>query len=237
MVRVWLYGGGALCAPLAGLLQASVAGSRAPGRGWVLRYLASRLLRAGGVRTHCSPSPEPGPAADAYAEQEVGFALKRLGGIDALVFVANPDHGGAVVDTTLQAASDFLACTREAVRHMATKEVAGNLVGICDIAGLAGRSGRAAAASASGALIGMVRALAKEVGHQQISVNALACGPMELPGRDTEPLTESEAQLFELMGIGQPLRPEELATTLSLLVHGGHGMTGQVLRLDHGLII
>ena len=27
------------------------------------------------------------------------------------------------------------------------------------------------------------------------------------------------------------------AATLSLLVRGGHGMTGQVLRLDHGLVI
>lgn len=220
MVRVWLYGGGDLCVPLADLLQAGPVGRR-----------------AGDARTHCSPGPAPDQAADDYAEQEVGQALQRLGGLDALVYLADPDHTGPVVDTTIKAAGGFLACAREAVRSMAAEGVAGNLVCVSDIAGLTGRGGRAVAASAAGALLGMVRALAKEVGRQGISVNALACGPTAIPGHQTEQLTEQEKQLFEAMGIGQPLQPEELVATLSLLVRGGHGITGQVLRLDHGLVI
>ncbi len=236
MVRVWLYGGGGLCEPLADLLRAGPVGQRNGERGWVLRYLAGRLLRAGGTSTHCSPGPPAGQAADSYAEQELGSALQRLGGLDALVYVVDPNPAGPVMETTRRVAGGFLACAREAVRSMANGRVAGNLVCVCDIAGLAGRSGRAAAASASGALMGMVRALAKEVGRQQIAVNALACGPMAIPGQATQHLTEHETELFQAMGIGQPLQPEELAATLSLLVRGGHGMTGQVLRLDHGLV-
>jgi len=237
MVRVWLFGGQAQCAALAGLLQTGADATQRSGRGWSPQQLAGRLLHSGQARTHCSPAAQAGQTADAYAEQEISRVLERFGGVDALVYIADRDDGAAAVEFAIRVASDFLACAREAVRSMAGQGVAGNLVCICDIAGVIGRGGRAAAAAGSAALLGMVRALAKEVGRQGISVNALACGPLAVPGQPAERLSEQEAQLFEAMGVGQPLRPEELAATLALLVRGGHGMTGQVLRLDHGLVI
>lgn len=237
MVRVWLYGGGTLCVPLAGLLRTDATGTRTSRLGLTLRHVVRRMLPSGDVRVHCSPGPGTDQPDDVYAEREIELAVERLGGLDALVYIAERDSIGSAVEETVRAASGFLACAREAVRSMAAQGVAGNLVCVCDITGVAGRGGRAAAASASGALLAMVRALAKEVGRQGVSVNALACGPMAIPGEQVERLTEQEAQLFEAMGLGHPLRPEELAATLSLMVRGGHGMTGQVLRLDHGLII
>jgi len=213
MVRVWISGGWEWCTSL------------------------GYLLEAGGVRTHCSPGPAAGLAADTYAELEIGRAREHLGGLDALVYLADRQAQEPVVAAVMQAAGGFLACAREAVRLMASQGVAGNLVCVCDIAGVAGRAGRSSAACASGALLGMVRGLAKELGRQEISVNALACGPMADVGTDEDRLSEAEAKLFAVMGLGQPLAPWELAATLGLLVRGGHGMTGQVLHLDHGLVI
>lgn len=200
------------------------------------------LMRTAGHRTHTDAGHPDAGTADALAEAGMHAALAALGGLDAMVYVqsgataAGPDSADVLALTQAQAGG-FLARAREAVRAMAAARTPGNLVCICDIAGVAGRAGRAAAATASGALLGMTRALAKELGRQQIAVNAIACGPLAAAAHDTPTLTPAERELFAAMGLGAPVEPAELARTLGLLVSGGHGMTGQVLRLDHGLVI
>lgn len=227
--RVWLCGDAALGAGLAA---------------W---------LGGAGLATHVSPGAATAEAADAHAEVALASAVAALGSIDALVYLALTDPPPPVTAAAALVASGFLACAREAVRNMASADLPGNLVVVCDLAGVTGRGGRAAAAAASGALLGMVRALAKELGRQRVAVNALACGPLAIPSGDQppppsaaaappalgcrNPLTPVEAEMFAAMGLGAPLQLPELAATVRHLVVGGHGLTGQVLRLDHGLVI
>jgi NAD(P)-dependent dehydrogenase (short-subunit alcohol dehydrogenase family) len=204
-----------------------------------LSLLLEGPLRGDGFRLHTDAGGGGADGADAGC----AAAAAALGGIDAMVYAGLAPRVSAATATsdvltlTSAQAGGFLAHAREAVRVMAAARTAGNLVCICDIAGIAGRAGQTAAATASGALLGMTRALAKELGRQRISVNAIACGPIAVGGDDAGALTTAERELFAAMGLGGPLAPAELARTLGLLVSGGHGMTGQVLRLDHGLVI
>ena len=98
MVRVWISGEWECCSSL------------------------GQLLEAGGVRTHCSPGPAAGQTADAYAELEIGRARDRLGGLDALVYLADRRVQGPIVAAVMQAAGGFMACAREAVREMASRD-------------------------------------------------------------------------------------------------------------------
>jgi len=112
----------------------------------------------------------------------------------------------------------------------------GSIVALCDIAGLCGREGLAASAAASGALLGMARSLAKDLGRRQIAVNAVCHG--FVAGLDTgSALNGAEQRLFGAMGLGKPVTAAMLAADVLFLAGGGHGLTGQVLHADDGLVI
>jgi 3-oxoacyl-[acyl-carrier protein] reductase len=136
-----------------------------------------------------------------------------------------------VITTNLKA--PFLAC-KAALRPM-LKQRYGRIVNISSLAGVAGNAGQANYSAAKAGLIGLTRALAREVGSRNITVNAVAPGFIEteiLKGLPAD-ILERARQAAAIPRLGTP---EDVAMAVLFLASPGASyITGQVLGIDGGL--
>lgn len=183
---------------------------------------------------------DPGQAAGLTEE-----CRAALGGLDALVCcagVALPQQ--LLTDTTdgqwrqvMGTDLDGVFYTvRAAVPHMVRRR-SGSIVTVSSMWGMTGGSCEAAYSAAKAGVIGLTRALAKELGPSNIRVNCVAPGVVDtgMNGHLTR---------WELAALGEetPLcrigRPEEIAQAILFLAsERASYITGQVLRVDGGMII
>ena len=172
----------------------------------------------------------------------VEAAVKRWGRLDILVNNAGITRDNlvmrmseadwdAVIATNLKA--PFLAC-KAALRPM-LKQRYGRIVNVSSLAGVAGNAGQANYSAAKAGLIGLTRALAREVGSRNITVNAVAPGFVEteiLHGLPAE-LLERAKQAAAIPRLGTP--EDVAAAVLFLASPAASYITGQVLGIDGGL--
>ena len=83
-----------------------------------------------------------------------------------------PQDFDDVLQTNLRSA---WLCSRMAVRSMMRKRY-GRIVNVSSISGLLGQGGQTNYSASKAGLIGLTKALAKEVGPRKITVNAVAPG-------------------------------------------------------------
>jgi 3-oxoacyl-[acyl-carrier protein] reductase len=148
---------------------------------------------------------------------------------DTLVLRMKRDDWEDVLATDLSGA---FYCTKAALRGMVRQRF-GRIVYVASVAGLVGNVGQVNYAAAKAGLVGMTKALAKEVASRNITVNAVAPGLIE-----TDLLHDMvEAQrntLLEHIPLGRLGRPEEIAQAVWYLVQADY-VTGHVLVVDGGL--
>jgi 3-oxoacyl-[acyl-carrier protein] reductase len=115
------------------------------------------------------------------------------------------------------------------------KQRYGRIVNISSIAGLQGNAGQANYTAAKAGLIGFTKAVAKEVGSRNITVNAVAPGyvPTDLSASIPPELV---AKGMELAPLGHPGTTEDIANAVAFFVSDeANYITGQVLAVDGGL--
>ena len=126
--------------------------------------------------------------------------------------------------------------TKKALQYM-IPEHEGKIINISSVWGLVGASNEVHYSTSKAALIGMTKALAKELGPSNIQVNAIAPGVIE-----TDMLNEVDEETLEylkyetpLMRIGKPIDIARCA--LFLASEGGDFITGQVISSNGGFVI
>jgi 3-oxoacyl-[acyl-carrier protein] reductase len=150
---------------------------------------------------------------------------------DNLIMKLSDDDWRAVVDTNLGGA--FFTC--RAVARPMLKRRAGAIVTMSSVVGVHGNAGQTNYAASKAGLIGLTKALAKELGGRGIRVNAVAPGYISTELTDALPEAAREAILA-----GTPLGrlgdPADVARAVRFLVSDAAAfVTGDVLAVDGGL--
>jgi 3-oxoacyl-[acyl-carrier protein] reductase len=111
----------------------------------------------------------------------------------------------------------------------------GRIVNISSIAGLRGNPGQSNYCAAKSGLIGLTKALAREVGKKGITVNAVAPGLIETDL--TASLTDAQrAELISDIPSGRGGTPEDVASSVAFLCSdAAANVNGAVLTTDGGM--
>jgi 3-oxoacyl-[acyl-carrier protein] reductase len=161
-----------------------------------------------------------------------------LGSVTVLVNNAGVRHDGLAVRQTDDDWSDTLNanltgsfnCARAALRGMIRARY-GRIVMISSVAGMHGNPGQAAYGASKAGMIGLTRTLAKEYARKNVTVNAVAPGPVATAM--TEGLVD---KIAESVPLGRAGTVEEIAAAVSFLVSDEAGyITGTVLPVDGGM--
>lgn len=175
-------------------------------------------------------------------ERLVETARQRFGRLDLLVNNAGITRDGLLVrmkdedwdrvmEVNLRGA--FLM-TRAAAKVM-VRQRSGRIVNIASAAGAMGNPGQANYSAAKAGLIGFTKALARELAHWSILVNAVAPGLIDTDMTATLPEAARQALLAQVP-LGRAGTVREVAEVVRFLAgDGATYITGQVLHVNGGL--
>ena len=178
-------------------------------------------------------------------KQCVEQARQALGGLDCLVCnagIALPQQ--LLTDTTPEQWRALMGvdldgvfhCVHAAVPHL-VRQHSGSIVTVSSMWGVTGGSCEAPYSAAKAGVIGLTRALAKELGPSGIRVNCVAPGVIDTD-MNRHLSAEDLAALGEETPLGRIGMPEEVAEAILFLAGEKAGfITGQVLSVDGGMVI
>ncbi|MFW5940347.1 MAG: 3-oxoacyl-[acyl-carrier-protein] reductase [Chloroflexota bacterium] len=177
------------------------------------------------------------------AQQLIKAAKETFGRIDVLVnnagttrdtllMMMKEDDWDVVLDTNLKS---LYNCCKAVLRPMLRQKSGGRIINISSVVGLAGQGGQTNYAASKAGIIGFTKALAKEMGPRQITVNAVAPGyfPTALTAELPEDLLQKALDYIPLGRLGEV---EEVAHLVTFLASDQASyITGEVIRVDGGM--
>ncbi len=150
---------------------------------------------------------------------------------DKLLAMMSESDWDSVIDTNLKSAYNF--CKNVITTMMKQKN--GSILNITSISGVSGTAGQVNYSASKAGLIGLTKALAKEVGKVNINVNAIACGFIETDMTAVLP-EEYKKKMTDLVPARRFGTVEDIARSASfLLSDSAKYITGHVLHVDGGL--
>lgn len=152
---------------------------------------------------------------------------------DGLIMKMSEDDYDAVLDTNLKG-------TFNTIRHMSRyflKQKSGRIINISSVSGILGNAGQANYSASKAGVIGLTKAVARELASRGITVNAVAPGFVDTDMTDA--LSDSAKEnLISQIPLGRTGKPQDIANAVLFLASDAAGyITGQVLSVDGGMAI
>jgi len=152
---------------------------------------------------------------------------------DSLIMRMKEEDWDQVLDINLKGAFN---CSQAVVRQM-MKQHYGRIVNISSVSGVSGQAGQTNYSSSKAGLIGFTKALAKEVGSRNITVNAVAPGFIETELTADLP-REIRDMSMKLTPVGRFGTPQDIANAVAFLVSDEASfITGVTLQVDGGMLM
>ncbi|MFV3076223.1 SDR family NAD(P)-dependent oxidoreductase [Niveispirillum fermenti] len=138
----------------------------------------------------------------------------------------------SLIQTNLTGA---IQMARGVLRHMLSRPGGGRIINISSIIGQRGYTGLAAYAATKAGLDGLTRALAREVGRRQITVNSVAPGYLDTEMSDTLSAGQREQIVRRTPMARLGTAGDIVPAVLFLLGDGARFITGQTITIDGGI--
>jgi len=178
------------------------------------------------------------------AKKLVQAALDTFGGLNILVNNAGiiadnlllrmtEDQFDSVLQTNLKGVWNMC---KSALKPLLKAEY-GRIVNVSSVSGVMGNSGQTNYSAAKAGIIGLSKALAREIASRSVTVNVVAPGFIETAMTKTlsEDLVNTWKQTIPMKRFGQP---EEVAKAITFLAGPDAGyITGHVLEVDGGIVM
>jgi NAD(P)-dependent dehydrogenase (short-subunit alcohol dehydrogenase family) len=186
----------------------------------------------------------PGDVTEpSFAAELAGFAVERFGSLD--VFVANAGILGMspFLEMTAETLGAFLGVhvtgafttSQAAARQMVAAGKGGRILYMSSISSVHGMYGYAAYCAAKSAVGSLTRVAAMELAEHNISVNAVAPGPVQNEAMNELWGPERLKERCNAIPAGRIAQPEDVAEIALFLCSPGAGyVTGQTIFVDGG---
>jgi 3-oxoacyl-[acyl-carrier protein] reductase len=200
----------------------------------ITAYLAAASISGKGVALNVNDSRQIDTViADTQRDFGGVSILVNNAGItkDTLAMRMSDDDWDSVVDTDLKA---VFRLSRAVLRGM-MKARGGRIINITSVVGSSGNAGQINYAAAKAGVAGLTRALAREIGSRNITVNCVAPGFIDTDM--TRVLSEEQkAALLQTIPLGRLGSPEEIAAAVAFLASPAAAyVTGTTLHVNGGM--
>ncbi|HEY5682871.1 MAG TPA: 3-oxoacyl-ACP reductase FabG [Sulfuricaulis sp.] len=150
---------------------------------------------------------------------------------DNLLLRMSEEEWDAILDTNLKS---VYRMSKACLRAM-TKARGGRIISISSVVGAIGNAGQVNYAASKAGLVGFTRALAREVGSRNITVNAVAPGFIDTDMTRALPEAQKDA-LLKQIPLGRLGLAEEVAAAVAFLASPQAGyITGSTLHVNGGM--
>ncbi|MDF3030184.1 MAG: fabG [Moraxellaceae bacterium] len=200
----------------------------------ITAYLAEAGFRGKGFVLDVSdPSSVDDALSAINSEFGAPLVLVNNAGItrDSLMLRMKDEDWDAVINTNL---TSIYRVSKACLKGM-TKERWGRIISISSVVGSSGNPGQANYAAAKAGLEGFSRALAREIGSRNITVNSVAPGFIATDMTHVLP-EEQKEKLLASIPAGRLGQPEEVAAAVGFLASAEAGyITGVTLHVNGGM--
>lgn len=202
--------------------------------------LTAAIVQAGGkAKAYQCDVGDP-----AQVQAMVEAVQKDFGSLDILVNNAGinwdgvswkmtDEQWGTVLNTNLHGCFHFI----RAVAPVFRTQKSGKIVNMTSINGMRGKFGQSNYSASKAGIIGLTKAIARELGRSNVNVNAVAPGLIETDMIAAMPEEAKATSLSETV-LDRLGTPEEVASVvLFLCSDGARHVTGEVIKVDGGQYI